>query len=742
MIQENTLPQLPDIFKEDAEKKKKKKASRYYVHKQTTNLSFLKMYRNLALLNIQNNDFFLALYDTTLIGVDPYDENLSIDMQARILMECKRNFWYFIREVVRIPVSGADLGGGKKYHLHRGNLAISWCFLNHINFFVELPRQNFKSISIDIILLWLYNFGTTNSSMLIMNKEHKDAKENLARIKEMRDVLPEYLRFNTRFNSEGKELKLPENKEDSFNPKTRNTLVTKPSATSKDKADLLGRGMTQPVQWFDEIAFLKYNMIIYDSASPAAGQAAQEAKANGKPYCKMMSTTPGDMNTEYGKDAYEFKKNCAIFREDFYDWKIKDVEELVRINSTNGFFNIVFNYRQLGRDSEYFDKCVTDLRGNWLKVRREVLLQWITITSDSPFDKKDIEELQELKLDRDNLVDLIYIDKYHTVELYDKIPANTPIILSCDVASGAMRDASTIAIINAKTKRCIGEFRNNKVDTTHFAFIIHTLATEVCPNCMIVIERNNVGSSVISTLLKTDVKSKLYFEDNTTELEMKIKKGRDVVNDTTVRKYGVWTDATKREQMYELLMKFVELYKDRITTPLLVDEISQLIYNKKGQIDHPAEGHDDMVMGYLIGMWVYYYGKNLGKFGILRMPDVDPATGKTAEEIEAEEEYKRELKERNAAKQFNRLNADVTDTPDILASTPEFKTIDDYYREIDKEREIAYQMEKGGKVHIADALNFDSSRDVSTFGSMVFGEGYQDDPFGSQIVSSLIGDDL
>ena len=64
-----------------------------YIHKETTNQSFLDMMYYLKSTGIQNNDFFLALLDTGLAGIDPRDPNLPQHMKARVLMECKRNYW-------------------------------------------------------------------------------------------------------------------------------------------------------------------------------------------------------------------------------------------------------------------------------------------------------------------------------------------------------------------------------------------------------------------------------------------------------------------------------------------------------------------------------------------------------------------------------------------------------------------------------------------------------------------------
>ena len=74
-------------------------------------------------IGIQHNSFFLVLLDPDLAGVNPRDPSLNRLMKQKILRECITNFWYFIREVVRIPTQGGEVGGGVRYELNRGNLA-------------------------------------------------------------------------------------------------------------------------------------------------------------------------------------------------------------------------------------------------------------------------------------------------------------------------------------------------------------------------------------------------------------------------------------------------------------------------------------------------------------------------------------------------------------------------------------------------------------------------------------------
>ena len=59
----------------------------------TSNQSFIEMWKLLKDKGVKNNKFFLILYDPGLSGVDPYDPNLSDEMKLRILAEVQKNFW-------------------------------------------------------------------------------------------------------------------------------------------------------------------------------------------------------------------------------------------------------------------------------------------------------------------------------------------------------------------------------------------------------------------------------------------------------------------------------------------------------------------------------------------------------------------------------------------------------------------------------------------------------------------------
>lgn len=115
---------------------------------QTKNKSFLKVASDLKKLGIKNYYFMLEIFDVSLIGVDPFavDEKtekttLTKDQISRIMTECARNPWYYLREVCRIPESGRK--NGVPYLANRGNIAQTWCLLHGFDSWLCLPRRNF-----------------------------------------------------------------------------------------------------------------------------------------------------------------------------------------------------------------------------------------------------------------------------------------------------------------------------------------------------------------------------------------------------------------------------------------------------------------------------------------------------------------------------------------------------------------------------------------------------------------------
>lgn len=464
-----------------------------YYQLETANASFREMHFFLKNKGIQNNKFFLVLYDRDLAGVDPRDPRLSGEMKTKIFKECMRNFWYFIREVVRIPDQGGTVGGGIRYKLHRGNLALNYGFIQNWNMFLELPRQHGKTISACCWYLWVFNFGTTNSEFMFMNKKHDDSKLNLARVKEIRAALPRYLRLDEMYNAEGKALRVPDNVETMTNPYNHNKISTKPGARNKANANSIGRGCTMPIHWYDEYAFILHNDIIYSAATPAFATASKNAKLNGAPYGILITTTPGDMTTAEGMDAFNTKEMAIPFNEAYYDFTYQQLQELRATNTDSSFFYIRYTYQQLGSGEEYFKQICIDMKKNWPAIRREVLLEWSNSSDNSPFTKQDLDAVKALIKEP---ISQVRLANYYFMDIYKPMDvgfSRFPPLIGVDVSGGYNKDASAITVVDSKTTEVVACLNCNYISPTDLAKVLYELVVRYMPNAIVNIERNGVA---------------------------------------------------------------------------------------------------------------------------------------------------------------------------------------------------------------------------------------------------------
>lgn len=274
---------------------------------ETCNTSFLYIAKLLKDKGVKNFDFMLIVKNDDVIGLDPYADakpdvpDLELWEKKLIAEEVSDNYFYYLREIARIPVSGSstDIGGGVAYELHRGNLAMAFLQEFNISFFVVLPRQTGKTWGIVHRILWEFNFATTNSQFLFMHLSKQGSVGNLKRLKEARELLPEYLQNNYSRDKKNNNIVKNIDNVNELRNANKNEIITKASAKTRIAADNLGRGMTQPTQFYDEFAFIMFNDIIWAAATPAFLQASRTAKEFGKPTSIMVASMWGQSPYKY-----------------------------------------------------------------------------------------------------------------------------------------------------------------------------------------------------------------------------------------------------------------------------------------------------------------------------------------------------------------------------------------------------------------------------------------------------------
>ena len=578
-----------------------------YYHMSTTNKSFLEVHKYLEDSGISNNKFMLVLLDPDLARIDPFDPNLSRMMKTKVLKECLYNPWYYFREIVRIPDSGQATG--VKFELTRGNLALIFCLMLNLNTFLEQPRQTGKTISSLCWYLYLFNFGTANAEMSFLNKKLDDSKLNLQRIREIRELLPSYLKMDQAFAPDGSRIKGKNNVETLQHPVNNNRIRTVASARNKVAAASLMRGRTTPIIYIDEYGFIQYNSIIYTNMVPAFNTASKNAARNNSPYGMLVTTTPGMLTTDEGTEAFTMKETATPFSERWYDLTKEQIKNIVDSNTNSNFVYIKYTYQQLGKSEQWFkDLCIT-MRKDWDAIRREVLLEWSNSTENSPFRSEDLDTIKGLLRQPINTV--LLLNKYE-LKIYEKMNLKYPSLIGVDVSGGYQRDSSAITVVDSFTTRVTAELNSNFISTPELAMIIHEIVSKWLPNAVVNIERNGgFGSSVIARLLQTSIRKNLFYTIKDKVVEERVTGSAIHKRTQKTKVYGSDSTKAEREQLMEILRDRVEYHKDKIISPTIYEELCGLEVKKSGKIEHSSNTHDDQIFSWLWALYIYYCGGDL-----------------------------------------------------------------------------------------------------------------------------------
>jgi hypothetical protein len=254
----------------------------------TKNKGFLRLAALYKSMGVENHAFILALHDRTLQGVNPYDPDLTEETKIRILTEIRSNFWYFLREIARVPTH--DTLNIIHFKPNRGIIAAYWTYFNHIQQVVVFPRQTGKSFGIDWLSVWTSLFGATDYIINVLTKDDKLRARNMSRIKSMMECIPPYLQFKKKSD--------PANSEQILVSRLSNQINAFVPNPSPKLAYNVARGSSAGTFVIDEFGYILHIEIILASAMPATTAARELAAMKGEPYGNI-SRHPSDRTAMY-----------------------------------------------------------------------------------------------------------------------------------------------------------------------------------------------------------------------------------------------------------------------------------------------------------------------------------------------------------------------------------------------------------------------------------------------------------
>lgn len=642
------------------------------IHTRSTNLSFLKMHVLLKNMGIKNNKFFLGLTQPELMNIDPHNlTDPSQELVARIAYEIKVNPWYYYREVVRIPAAGT---APIQFKLNRANLALVWTFYNNLDVFLVIPRQTGKTMSTQSIVSHLMYFMCYNFNFAMLTKDNTLLQENVNRLKEIRNGLPQYLLdCNKLLDTERKEGL-------SYN-KLKNWYQTFVAQNDTHGAEKLGRGMSTPAQHWDEFAFFKNIEISYPGALNATNAAAEQAKEAGLPHTNIITTTAGRTDSPEGRFARNIIDRCMLFSEKLYDCQDRAaLEQLVQANSTNKMIYAVFSYLQLGKSHEWFKEKSIRSGGSQDDIDRDYLNIWKSGTTGSVISTVILDKVrQSIKDPVHTSIEAGYLFRWYEYpdRLFSTLVEKT-IIIGLDTSENVGRDFTSICMIDASDMGVVCTARCNESDLVKLAIFLAKFLIEH-PNSILVPERKSTATVMISIICERLRKAginplrriyNLIFQlrDQKPYCDINIKEsveegvGKKYIGFTTTGGAGV----NSRDSLYKTtLMKAAEMNHSRIHDQTLHDEMSQLSI-KNGRIDHTDAGHDDILIAYLLACWFVYFGRNLHLYDIIRDHFLSMVTADGTKVDEKEKKFQDELENRVADLKSQLSRAKVPAVKDSL----------------------------------------------------------------------------
>lgn len=594
----------------------------------TPNRSYLRLAKMLQQMKVQNCVFHLALLQPELQGVDPFDPHLTIEQVVMIKEESVNNPWYFFREVIRLPpASGED---PVFFEVNRGALAAWWCYLNHQDYNLTMPRQTGKSTSTNVLLVWLLFVVYRKTRIFLLTKDNTLRTENVEQIKKIQDLLPAYMNPKTRDDLS--------NTQTITCAKYGNRLFTGVPQNSEADANKMGRGLTCATYVTDEGPFIKYLEKSLRSMLAGGTKAMPMAAKNGLPYGAIYTTTAGSKADDDGRYYYRMIMGGCPWDESYFD--LSDEHEFratIKRNRNGGvqsIVNITMSHLQLGYDDEWLKAAIerTGVTGD--DANKDFFNVWSDGSMESPLSKvlSNLIRASECNPDyieftKDNYAINWYIPE-HEIE---RRMAAGKYIIGLDPSPVIGKDGLGFFMIDSKTMETICTLSVNETNILKFVQWLCGFMIKY-ENTIIIPERRGGGETIIAGLLieftakKIDPFKRIYNtvvdkgEHHNPEGKRMISEVRNRAEaaDRSVRYFGFATSGSgvhSREGLYDMLTRAASYSGPILKDKKTISEVLSLS-KKRGRIDHSVLGHDDCVIAWLLTVWMLTNARNLDYYGI------------------------------------------------------------------------------------------------------------------------------
>ena len=255
----------------------------------------------------------------------------------------------------------------------------------------------------------------------------------------------------------------------------------------------------------------------------------------------------------------------------------------------NDFYPVVLSWDvHPDRDQEWFEKETKNMS------RRQIAQE---LECNFNMSGETVFHGDDLQIIKDNLKEPKYKTAFdRNFWIWEEYMPDATYLLSADVARGDGKDYSTFHVMKIETMEIVGEYKG-KVTPDIFANLINNAGREY-GNCMVIVENNSVGYSVLDKLREYEYPN-LYFSYKTTHEYVD-----PLVAESSNRAIAGFTTSSKTRPLIVAKMeefvrnKFVTIYSKR-----LYNEMETFVWqNSRPQA--MKSYNDDLIMACAIACWI------------------------------------------------------------------------------------------------------------------------------------------
>lgn len=597
----------------------------------TTNKTALDMAWKYNQMGIKNCLFPLSLLQPELSGVDVYSPDLDTRLKVMISLEAEMNYWYYLREVSRVPPPAGN--AVIQYRLDRANIATAWCFHNHVDVIQIQMRQTGKSVGLDVLQTWLYLLRCINSLIVLMTKDDTLRVSNIQRLQRMRYLLPDWMVVDDK-NDANNTIRLTY--------RTRgNTINTVVSQNSEEAADKQARGNTSPNRFIDEAAYISYLDVIMSASGPATNEARRIAELNSQPYGNVFTTTAGRLDNRSGKYFHKFMTESTIFTEKLYDCADKDhLYKTIKENSPSPdkikpirTLN-VWSHNQLGISDQRLGQMMVEANSYGEAADKDYFNRWLSGGLGNPIPPSVLEVISKSQMSPlySEITPTGHIVRWYIEENdIGEIMRNEVILIGVDTSDAIGQDAVSVTFTRETTLEVLAAANYNSDSLITLADNVAGLLVKY-PKAVMVIEKKSSAQTFIDTaiprllaagmdpfkkIFNRFISADKFNAEALREFNRKPLSVRTMEDYKPFRSLFGWntTGASRPTLMSKVLLHATSKLGALTRDATLIHQILGL-ENKNDRVEHKAGGHDDMVISWLLPHYVLMYETNLEYYGI------------------------------------------------------------------------------------------------------------------------------